>query len=99
MADRGALDAAITALGTETANLIALANTLIAKGQNAASIDFSPEIDQLSQIGKNIDSAIAAANTAAASPEVPQTPPTTGSGSTQPPTTSSQGTTSTPPQA
>ena len=108
MADRGALDAAITTLGSETAALITLAQGLITKGQaNAASpIDYTAEIAQIGTIQSNIAAALTNANAAASAPPVGQaapvssattsTPPQTGPGSSS--TSSSSSTPPSPPQ-
>lgn len=79
MSDRGALDAAITTLGSETSSLVALAQSLITKGQaNAASpIDYTAEIAQIGTIQDNINAALTNANAAASAPSVGQTAPVT----------------------
>jgi len=104
MADRGALDAAITTLGSETAALIALAQGVITKGQaNAASpIDYTAEIAQISTIQSNIADALTNANAAASAPPVGQATPVSSATTSTPPQTGpgfSSTSSSTPPSA
>ena len=104
MADRGALDAAITTLGSETAALIALAQGVITKGQaNAASpIDYTAEIAQISTIQSNIADALTNANAAASAPPVGQATPVSSATPSTPPQTGpgfSSTSSSTPPSA
>jgi hypothetical protein len=104
MADRGALDAAITTLGSETAALITLAQGLITKGQaNAASpIDYTAEIAQIGTIQSNIAAALTNANAAASAPPVGQATPVSSATTSTPPQTGpgfSSTSSSTPPSA
>jgi hypothetical protein len=89
VADRGALDAAITTLGSETAALITLAQGVITKGQaNAASpIDYTAEIAQIGTIQSNIAAALTNANAAASAPPVGQAAPVSSATTSTPPQT------------